>query len=243
MNAKLGAATGSAPRLGASALGLTALACMGKRGSSGDMTPHPVRRRLSLLAGVLATLVLSACSSSAQTSGPGMMGNGSGSGSGAGMMGTAPPGYQYSRLTCSAPTSLPGTSVRVMLGDMGMTQMMGGTAPLGARMMLGAFPASAPAGQITLVAQNMGSRVHELVILPLADGAAAGARVPGADGKVDEKGSLGEASNSCIAGPGKGITSGAVGWMTVTLPAGHYELVCNLANHYADGMHQELTVT
>lgn len=170
-----------------------------------------------------------------------MMGNGSGSG--AGMMGSAPPGYQYSRLTCSAPTSLPGTVVRVTLGDMGMTRMMGGTAPLDARMMLGAFPATVPAGQITLVAQNMGWRVHELVILPLADGAVAGARVPGADGKVDEKGSLGEASRPCAAGSGEGITSGAVGWTTVTLPAGHYELICNVANHYADGMHQELTVT
>lgn len=172
-----------------------------------------------------------------------MMGAGSGPGSGSGMMGSAPPGYHYSRLTCSAPTSLPGTAVQVTLGDMGMTQMIDGTAPIGARMMLGALPASVPAGKVTLVAQNMGWRVHELVILPLADGAVAGQRVPGADGKVDEKGSLGEASSSCAAGSGKGITSGAIGWTTVALPAGHYELICNLANHYADGMHQELIVT
>ncbi len=203
------------------------------------MRRQPIHRRLSLLAGLLAALLLAACSSGAQTPGPGMMGDRPGSG----MMGSAPPGYQYSRLTCSAPTSIPGTVVRVTLGDMGMTEMMGGTAPRDARMMLGAFPASVPAGQITLVAQNMGWRVHELVILPLAEGAVAGARVPGADGKVDEKGSLGEASRSCAAGSGEGITSGSIGWTTGTLPAGHYELICNLANHYADGMHQELTVT
>jgi len=81
------------------------------------------------------------------------------------------------------------------------------------------------------------------VILPLPGGAAAGQRVPGADGTVEETGSLGEASNSCAAGTGEGITSGAVGWTTLTLPAGRYELVCNLPNHYADGMYQELDVT
>jgi len=29
----------------------------------------------------------------------------------------------------------------------------------------------------------------------------------------------------------------------VTLKAGRYELICNLANHYSGGMHQELVVT
>lgn len=53
--------------------------------------------------------------------------------------------------------------------------------------------------------------------------------------------SLGESSNA--AGTGDGITSGRVGWTTVTLKPGHYELLCNLANHYADGMYQELIVT
>ena len=88
----------------------------------------------------------------------------------------------------------------------------------------------------------MGWRTHELVILPLPAGAQAGQRVPGSDGKVDESGSLGEASASCAAGSGEGISAGAVGWTTVTLPAGRYELVCNLPNHYADGMRQELDV-
>ena len=166
-----------------------------------------------------------------------------GGGPGPGATGSVPPGYHYSRLTCSVPPSLPGSTVYVMLGDMGMTRMMGGIAPMGAHMMLRALPATVPAGQVTLVAQNIGWRTHELVVLPLAAGAVVGQRVPGADGKVDETGSLGEASNSCGAGAGDGITSGAIGWTTLTLPAGHYELVCNLANHYADGMYQELTVT
>ena len=88
----------------------------------------------------------------------------------------------------------------------------------------------------------MGWRTHELVVLPLPAGSAAGQRVPGPDGKVDETGSLGEASANCAAGAGDGVPAGAVSWLTLTLPPGHYELVCNLTNHYADGMHQEFTV-
>ena len=153
------------------------------------------------------------------------------------------PNYHYSSLTCAAPTSLPGSTVTVVLGDMGMTQMMSGTAPLGSHMMLRATPATVPAGQVSMVASNMGWRTHELVILPLAADAAAGQRTPGPDGKVDEAGSLGEASASCAEGSGDGINAGAVGWTTVTLAPGHYELVCNLENHYADGMYQELVVT
>ena len=152
-------------------------------------------------------------------------------------------GYHYSQLACSAPSSLPGRTVTVMLADMGMTQMMGGTAPLGARMMVRAVPATVPAGRISLVAENMGWRTHELLILPLKAGSLAGQRVPGPNSKVDETGSLGEASASCAAGSGEGISAGAVGWTTVTLSPGRYELVCNLPNHYVDGMHQELDVT
>jgi uncharacterized cupredoxin-like copper-binding protein len=152
-------------------------------------------------------------------------------------------GYHYSKQTCRAPGDLPVRVVNVMLGDMGMTQMMGGTAPRGARMMLRAVPRRFAAGQVSLVATNRGWRTHELVILPLVAGERAGQRVVGKDGKVDEAGSLGEASTSCGAGTGEGIRAGAVGWMTLTLAPGRYELVCNLRNHYANGMHQEIRVT
>ena len=146
-------------------------------------------------------------------------------------------------LSCTAPTDLPGKRVTVSLVDMGMSRMMGGVAPMGARMLLTADPATVPTGQVSLVVENTGWRTHEVVILPLASGAAAGQRVPGSDGTVDETGSLGEASGTCAGGAGDGIASGAVGWVTVTLPPGHYELVCNLQNHYANGMRQELVVT
>jgi uncharacterized cupredoxin-like copper-binding protein len=146
-------------------------------------------------------------------------------------------------LSCNAPADLPGERVTVTLVDMGMSRMMGGVAPMGARMLLTAEPATVRSGQVSLIVDNTGWRTHELVVLPLAAGAAAGQRVVGSDGKVDETGSLGEASRSCAAGAGDGIVSGAVGWVTVTLPPGHYELVCNLQNHYANGMRQELVVT
>jgi len=161
--------------------------------------------------------------------------------SGSGMMGNAG-GYNYSRLTCAPPANLHGQVVTVTLADMNMQRMMGGTAPLGARMMLRAAPVTIQSGQVSFGAENFGWRTHELVILPLGPDAESGQRTPGADGKVDETGSLGEASAKCAAGSGEGIPSGAVGWVTVTLPPGTYELVCNLANHYADGMYQRVTV-
>jgi uncharacterized cupredoxin-like copper-binding protein len=165
-----------------------------------------------------------------------------GAGPGAGMMGGGGQ-YHFSNVTCSAPASLPGRTVDVTLADMGITQMMGSTAPIGAHMMLRAAPATVAAGRVSLVAVNVGWRTHELVILALASGQSAGQRVPGSDGKVDEAGSVGEASSSCGAGAGDGIQAGTAGWTTVTLAPGRYELVCNLQNHYADGMHQELVVT
>ena len=160
-----------------------------------------------------------------------------------GMMASAPSGYHYFRLACSAPSSLPGSTVRVVLADMGMTHLMGGVAPLGGHMMLHATPTTIPAAQVSLVPYNMGWRTHELVVLKLPAGTAAGQCRPGADGKVSESGSLGEASNSCAAGAGDGITAGSVGGTTVNLAPGRDELVCNLPNHYANGMHQQLVVT
>ncbi len=153
------------------------------------------------------------------------------------------PGYTAAALSCATPQGLPGVRVDVTLGDMGMSQMMGGTAPMGSPMVLIAQPASVPAGQVSFVVENRGWRTHELVVLPLAAGASAGQLDPGPEGQVDEARSLGEASSSCAAGSGEGIGSGSVGWVTITLPPGHYELVCNLTNHYANGMRQELVVT
>lgn len=192
---------------------------------------YPTRtlRRPYVTAGLVVALALAGCANGNQHSAGGMMDGNS--------------NLRYSSLACSAPSTLPGRVVRVTLADMGMTSMMGGTAPLGGHMALTIDPASISAGTVSLVASNMGWRTHELVILPLSAGGTAGRLSPGPEGKIDEAGSLGEASNSCLGGSGEGIKATAVGWTTVTLKPGRYELVCNLANHYANGMHQELTVT
>jgi len=82
-----------------------------------------------------------------------------------------------------------------------------------------------------------------MVLLPLLSSRGVGALPIGRDAKVDERGSLGEASKTGGAGAAEGIVPGASGWETVTLAPGQYELVCNTAGHYTAGMYTQLTVT
>lgn len=116
----------------------------------------------------------------------------------------------YSQLTCLAPNALPGKTVTVTLGDMGMTRRRGGDAPISSHMMLRGTQATLPAGEVSFVALNMGWRVHELVVLPLSSGRTPGQHIPAANSKVHETGSLGEASVSCAAGTGIAIAAGSV---------------------------------
>ena len=99
-----------------------------------------------------------------------------------------------------------------------------------------------PAGQVTFVAVNRGSRIHELVVLPLGPHAAVRRRAVRSDRAVDESASLGEASRSCAAGEGNGLQPGTTGWITLRLTPGRYELVCNRPGHYTRGMYTELVV-
>ncbi len=109
-------------------------------------------------------------------------------------------------------------------------------------MRLQVAPASVPAGRVSLVATNVGSVNHELVISPLPAGQIVGTRRIAGDGTVDEIGSLGEASNTCASGAGDGIAPVTSSWVTVTLDRGRYELIRNLPGHYAAGMYAQLTV-
>ena len=147
--------------------------------------------------------------------------------------GTAPNGQ------CSAP-GLPGTVVNVDLVDMSGRMMMGGWG--GGMMRVLTSRAQVPAGTVSFRVINTGSLVHELVVIPLTSGQGVGERAVGADGRVDETGSVGEASKTCGAGAGDGINPGAIGWVTLTLAPGNYELVCNLPGHYAAGMYALLAV-
>ena len=163
-----------------------------------------------------------------------------------GMRGWAGPGnHGFVSGSPRAAPKLPGTVVNVSLTNMGGSMMGGQTNTMMGRgaMGLNADHATVPHGTVSFLVTNDGSIDHEMVVLPLADSQSAGARSVGGDRKVDEAGSLGEASKTNGAGTGEGIAAGASGWVTVTLAPGHYELVCNLANHYSAGMYTQLDVT
>ena len=151
--------------------------------------------------------------------------------------GAGPSGHGFLSGSPRAAPKLPGTVVNVSLTNMGGSMMGGG--PMG----LTADHATVPHGTVSFLVTNDGSIDHEMVVLPLAASQTVGARSVGGEGKVDEAGSLGEASKTAGAGAGDGIAPGGSGWVTVTLAPGHYELVCNLANHYRAGMNTQLDVT
>lgn len=146
-------------------------------------------------------------------------------------------GYVAPSGVCSSPSNLPGTTVNVTLANMGRGMMGGGM------MRIFVDRPQVPAGQVSFRVANAGSLVHELVVLALPAGQQVGERNIGSDNRIDEIGSLGEASRTCGSGAGDGIDPGAIGWVTLSLAQGNYELVCNLPGHYAAGMYTELTVT
>ncbi len=144
---------------------------------------------------------------------------------------------------CVGPT-LSGTVVNVNLTNMGGPMMGGGGGPMmGGTMQLQADPVTVPHGTVSFLAVNRGNITHEMVVLPLPEAQIVGTRPIGGDGKIDETGSLGEASNNCGEGEGQGILPGASGWVSLTLKPGRYELLCNLPSHYGAGMYTQLTVT
>jgi uncharacterized cupredoxin-like copper-binding protein len=159
--------------------------------------------------------------------------------------GAGPGGHGFAFGSPRAAPKLPGTVVNVSLTNMGGS-MMGsqGNGMMGAGAMgLSADHATVPHGTVSFLVTNDGSIDHEMVVLPLASSQTAGTRSAGGDGKIDEAGSVGEASKTGGAGAGDGIAPGASGWVTVTLAPGHYELVCNLPRHYSAGMYTQLNVT
>jgi uncharacterized cupredoxin-like copper-binding protein len=150
------------------------------------------------------------------------------------------PGF-LSRIRCVAP-NLPGPVVSVSLTNMGGPMMGRPHGMMDGAMRMTADRSAVAHGMVSFLVTNGGTINHELVILPLPKDQIPGTRPTGGDAKIDESGSLGEASNTCADGAGQGILPGASGWVTVTLPPGRYELVCNLPGHYAAGMNTQLTV-
>lgn len=229
------------------------------------MSPRwAVDRRLTAL-GIGAVVLLASASSLTWAAAAGQLGAARGTMLGAG-------GRLVSTSTCMVP-DLPGTVVDVVTADMGGRMWRGGQwmAPptgrtgSGAGAMMGRASAGpmmragggwptrmmtvsldravVPAGTVSLRVRNAGAMQHEVVVLPLAPGQAAGGRTVRANGTVAETGLAAEAANTCGDGAGDGIAPGAASWVTVTLQPGSYELLCNLPGHYAAGMYVTLQVT
>ncbi len=93
--------------------------------------------------------------------------------------------------------------------------------------------ASASAGTVVFNVHNGGAIVHEFVVLDTDT--AAGSLQVGADGTVPEEGLT-------VVNEIEDIAVGASPTLSVTLAAGHYAIICNVAGHYAGGMHTDFQV-
>ncbi|MCB2176379.1 MAG: hypothetical protein KQH57_11270 [Actinomycetales bacterium] len=160
-----------------------------------------------------------------------------------GLAGTSGSGAGSSRALPGTVVDLISADMGAMMGGRGMMGSWAGSTWTGGEMFLEADRTTVAAGTVTLRLTNDGSVDHELVVLPLADGQQVGQRTVGPDGAVDESASLGEASASGTEGAGDGIAPATSGWVTLDLAPGRYELVCNIAGHYAAGMYALLVVT
>jgi uncharacterized cupredoxin-like copper-binding protein len=92
------------------------------------------------------------------------------------------------------------------------------------------------AGPITFHLDNQGNIDHEFVILQTD--ALAKDLVPLVDPttyRLDEE---------AFVSPGEygDLPAGTTGTFTITLPPGHYVMMCNIAGHYAPGMYADLVV-
>lgn len=127
--------------------------------------------------------------------------------------------------TTTASTTTQGTQVAITLGEVDATTML-----------LSSSVTTVPAGEVTFTVTNTGTKEHEFVLfktdLAIAD-------LPF------------DATNDEVVEDGTGVTHideigsvlpGETKTLTVTLEAGNYAMICNLAGHYRMGMRAVLTV-
>ena len=106
-------------------------------------------------------------------------------------------------------------------------------------------PPTAVSGDVTFVVTNAGTMPHELLVvqsdaapgkIPLTDAGDPPVPVSSGADKISEDGSVGETGGDPLV-PGETRT------FTVTnLAAGTYQLLCNIAGHYRNGMWSEFLV-
>ncbi|MEJ2710267.1 MAG: plastocyanin/azurin family copper-binding protein [Anaerolineales bacterium] len=95
-------------------------------------------------------------------------------------------------------------------------------------------PSSMNAGEITFDIKNdAASETHEFVIVNTDLNA--GSLPLDSEGNVDEE-------QIEVVDEAEDIAPGESKTLTVNLPAGHYALICNLPDHYGQGMHADFTV-
>jgi uncharacterized cupredoxin-like copper-binding protein len=138
-----------------------------------------------------------------------------------------------SKTTSSGGQSGGGVTVTTAAASAGPTavNVVGGEKPDG-KYYLTVTPGSVKAGKTTITFKNVGTKVHEVVVLKTD--APAGNLEVGANHEVSEDASVGEDSET---DPGKTKTT------TIDLQPGSYVLVCNIERHYEKGMYGALTVT
>ena len=92
--------------------------------------------------------------------------------------------------------------------------------------------ATIPAGEVTFDASNQGAEIHEFEIVKTD--------IPAGDFEVTAV--VADFGDGEIVNEVEDIAPGTGANLTVNLPAGTYAVVCNLPEHYSQGMHADLTV-
>ncbi len=91
-----------------------------------------------------------------------------------------------------------------------------------------------PAGPVKFTTANLGTITHEFVVV----------RTDIPDGEIPLDGDSFSEDAPGVSSPGEisEFEPKTVGETVIDLEPGHYQLVCNLPNHYSHGMHIELVV-
>jgi uncharacterized cupredoxin-like copper-binding protein len=88
---------------------------------------------------------------------------------------------------------------------------------------------SAKAGTITFKVKNVADGEHELIVIKTRTKAA---KLKTVGGKASVKGKVDEAE----------VEGGKTKSLKLKLKKGHYALICNIGDHYSNGMHKDFTV-
>jgi uncharacterized cupredoxin-like copper-binding protein len=88
----------------------------------------------------------------------------------------------------------------------------------------------ARAGKVTFLLRNTGKAEHEFVVLKTVKAAG---NLASHGGEASETGNVGEVGS---------VKPGQQAKLTLTLPKGHYSLICNLPGHYASGQFADFYV-